>query len=211
VRVSAESVHRAFVRVEERQQAGAGYPDRLFSLFEAETANSVRAASIISGGASADSDEISALRSTQLTTELRAFSPELEKRWKGALYALSPENPDAARHFCTSARECLVKALDTIAPDDVVRRELQSFTLTDDGRMTRRSKLKFLLVRRGMLDDVVEEFVNEDVEDILKLFQLFNDGAHGDAGRFNLNELAVVKARAESGILFLHELSVGLP
>ena len=53
----------------------------------------------------------------------------------------------------------------------------------------------------------MEEFVNEDVEDILKLFRMFNDGTHGAAGRFDLNELVAVKQRAESGIRFLHYLA----
>ena len=120
---------------------------------------------------------------------------------------MSPENPDAARQFCTSARECIVKMLDVAAPDDVVMRELPSFTKTDDGRLTRRSKLKFLLVRQGLVDDAVEEFVHEDVEGILGLFRVFNDATHGEAGRFDLNELVAVKQRAESGIQFLAELA----
>ena len=33
-----------------------------------------------------------------------------------------------------------------------------------------------------MVDDAVEEFVNEDVEDILELFRMFNDGTHGVCG-----------------------------
>jgi len=62
----------------------------------------------------------------------------------------------------------------------------------DDGRLMRRSKLKYLLVRKGLADDAVEEFVNEDVEDILRLFRVFNDGTHGAAGRFSLDELVAV-------------------
>lgn len=38
-------------------------------------------------------------------------------RWKGALFSLSPTNPDAAQHFCTSAREVLTSMLDIAAPD----------------------------------------------------------------------------------------------
>ena len=49
--------------------------------------------------------------------------------------------------------------------------------------------------------------MNEDVEDILGLFRVFNDGTHGAAGRFDLDELVAVKERAESGIRFLHHLT----
>lgn len=58
------------------------------------------------------------------------------------LYALNPQNPDAARHFCTSARECIVKILDVAAPDDVVVQRLPNPQWTDDGKLTRRSKLR---------------------------------------------------------------------
>ena len=207
VTVSARNVHAAFAVLEQRHQAGTVYPEDLYSLFEDETANSLRTANAIEGNDVAEPDEIAALQSTTLDGELETFAPELVGRWKGALFSLNPKNPDAARHFCTSVRECFVTALDVAAPDKVVERELSSCTWTDDGRLTRRSKLKYLLVRRGMVDDAVEEFVNEDVEDILGLFRMFNDGTHGAAGRFDLNELVAVKQRAESGIRFLHYLA----
>ncbi len=204
VTVSAESVHRAFVRVDQRR---ANYPEELFAAAEEEAANSLRAANAVDGDDVAEADEISALQSTTLAGELEAFSAELPGRWDGALFSLNPKNPEATRHFCTSARECFIAALDAAAPDDVVERELSTYTRTEDGRLTRRSKLKYLLVQKGLLDDAIEDFVNEDVEDILKLFRVFNDGTHGRAGRFELNELVAVKQRAESGIRFLHQLA----
>ena len=207
ITISARSVHAAFAAVEQRQQAGESYPAELYELFEDETANSLRAANAIDGGEAAEADEVSALQATSLSGELEAFSPDLAGRWGGALFALNAQNPDAARHFCTSARECIVTVLDVAAPDDVVERELQTCEWTDDGRIKRRSKLKYLLVKKGILDDAVEDFVNEDVEDILRLFRVFNDGTHGEAGRFDLNELVAVKQRAESGIRFLHRLA----
>jgi hypothetical protein len=36
------------------------------------------------------------------------------------LFVLSPNNPDAARHFCTIAREVLTSLLDIAAPDSSV-------------------------------------------------------------------------------------------
>ena len=89
----------------------------------------------------------------------------------------------------------------------IVERELTSCERTDDGRLKRRSKLKYLLVEKGLLDEAVEEFVNKDVEDILGLFRIFNDGTHGVAGRFELNELVAVKRCAESGIRFPYHLA----
>ena len=206
VSVSAESLHTAFSRVEARQQSGAGYPEDLYALFEDETSNSLRAANAIDRADAADDDEAAGLQSTTLAGELRHFSPDLERRWEGALFALNPRNPDAGRHFCTSARECILTALDLAAPDDVVKRDLSSCAYANDGRLTRRSKLKYLLVRKGLVDDVVEDFVNEDVDDVLRLFRVFNDGTHGQSGRFEMHELVAVKVRAEAGIRFLHRL-----
>lgn len=205
--VSAERVHTAFTRVEEREQAGVRYPEALLALFENETANSLHAANVFDGGEAAADAELAALQQTSIAGELRVFSPDLDQRWRGALFALNPQNPDAARHFCTSARECVVVALDVAAPDEVVKQELPNYDTTDDGRVTRRSKLRYLLRRQGVDDAAAEDFMNEDVDDILELFRVFNDGTHGSAGRFNLHELVAVKRRVESGIQFLHQLA----
>lgn len=207
VSASAESLHGAFVQVEQRRAAGVNCSDSIFAFFEDETANSLRAANAVDGGDVAAAEEISDLQSTALMGELDTFSPDLAGRWGGALFALNPQNPDAARHFCTSARECIVTALDLAAPDGIVERELGQVARTEDGRLTRRSKLKYLLVRRGLVDEAVENFVNEDVDDILQLFRVFNDGTHGRAGQFTINELVAVKQRAESGIRFVCELA----
>lgn len=69
----------------------------------------------------AEPDEVTALQSTTLKGELEAFAPELRGRWDGALFSLNPETPDAARHFCTRARECIVTALNVAAPDDLTQ------------------------------------------------------------------------------------------
>lgn len=47
-------------------------------------------------------------------------SEDLMNRWKGAVYALNPQNPDAARHFCTSTREIFTEFIEFKAPDNAV-------------------------------------------------------------------------------------------
>ena len=205
--VSARRVYSAFSRIEGNRASGVVYPDHLYSLAEEETARSLRVAKAIDGGDVEETVETAALRGTTLRDELEAFSPDLTGRWEGALFSLHPQNPDAARHFCTSVRECFVKALDIAAPDEIVERNLPTCERTDDGRIKRRSKLRYLLVYKNLVDETIEDFVNEDVKDILKLFRLFNDGTHGSAGRFDLNQLFAIKQRAESGIRFLHYLA----
>lgn len=205
--VSARRVYSAFARIEETRASGVAYPNHLYSLAEEETARSLRVAEVIDGGDVEEPGETAALQETTLREELEAFSPDLTGRWEGALFSLHPQNPDAARHFCTSARECFLTALNIAAPDEIVERNLPTCERTDDGHIQRRSKLRYLLVCKNLVDETVEDFVNKDVEDILKLFRLFNDGTHGRAGRFDLNQLLAIKQRAESGIRFLHYLA----
>lgn len=205
--VSAQRVYSAFVRIEENRASGVAYPDHFYSLVEEEAARSLHVAKAIDGEGLDEAVETATLQGTTLRDELDAFSPDLGGRWRGALFSLHPQNPEASRHFCTSARECFVTALDIAAPDEVVERSLSTCERTDDGRITRRSKLKYLLVRKNLVDDTVEEFVNEDVEDIITLFRLFNAGTHGRAGRYDLSQLLAVKQRVECSIRFLHHLA----
>ncbi|MBX3059321.1 MAG: hypothetical protein KF770_22860, partial [Anaerolineae bacterium] len=134
-------------------------------------------------------------------------SSELDDRWRGALFSLNPSNPDAARHFCTSAREIFTRILEISAPDMEVITQMSGCDLTDQGKPTRRSKLRYLLRRKGMTDKVLEDFVEQDLENIVQLFQVFNDGTHGSAGKFDSSKLASIKRRVEDGIMFLSKIA----
>ena len=70
-----------------------------------------------------------------MTSELASFSMDLVSRWTGALFALNPTNPDAARHFCTSAREVLTSILDIAAPDSAVLEASPNCELTPQGTL----------------------------------------------------------------------------
>ena len=87
----------------------------LSDLAEQETANSVALLNSLGDGIQADGAIVNSPIATEI--ELAHISPELDKRWHGAVYALSPENPDAARHFCVSAREILTRILSIEAPN----------------------------------------------------------------------------------------------
>ena len=125
---------------------------------------------------------------------------------RGALYALSPANPDAARHFCTSSREILVSVLDIQAPDEVVLTHIPNCSTTEQGRPTRRAKIEFCLERKVVVAPELVDFINEDLENVSMLFGVFNEGTHGAAGKFDLDELASLKTRVEDAIRFLHRL-----
>lgn len=64
-----------------------------------------------------------------------------------------------------------------------------------------------MLSRRGIEDDALEDFVENDISNIVELFRVFNDGTHGSSGTFNLPQLFSIKRRVEDGILFLCSLS----
>jgi hypothetical protein len=207
IRTSSTRLHRSYTRVEvtARTTQESDYRDRFVALSEQEAANSLAVLNALDG--MENEDEAHELEDTVITGELEDLSPDLDQRWRGALFALSPSNPDAGRHFCTSAREVFTRVLDLIAPDQDVVREDPSCDRTREGRPTRRARIKALLRRQGLSSEEFEEFVDSDVANILELFQVVNDGTHGSAGRYQLDYLRAVKKRVEDGILFLTNLA----
>lgn len=200
-----------FVETYERADAslsespGSAADQRFLDLVSDEAANSAYLANALDGdGDSANDFADDDLRASTLETELTHFGTDLVQRWSGALYALSPQNPDAARHFCTSAREVVISMLDQAAPDDEVKTSETDCLFTDSGAVTRRSKVSYLLRRHGVTSTGVTDAVAEDVENLLSLFGTFNKGTHGQAGRFGLAELSAIRTRVEDAVRFVH-------
>jgi hypothetical protein len=180
---------------------------RFVDLASDETANSVYLANALDGdGAPEDDPTEDELRAPSLATELAAFGQDLVSRWTGALYSLSPKNPDAARHFCTSAREVIIAMLDNSASDAEVKRAEPNCEVTDKGAPTRRSKISYLLRWHGVTEEGITSLVDEDVTNLLSLFRTFNDGTHGHAGRFTITELSGLRTRVEAAIGFIHQV-----
>lgn len=172
-----------------------------------EAANSVYLLNALDGdGAPEDDPTEDELRSPSMQAELAAFGQDLVDRWTGALFALSPHNPDAARHFCTSAREVLIAMIDGAAPDSRVVEDDPACDRTDRGGPTRRAKVAFLLRRKGIDEQPIEDLVEQDIDNVLTLFRDFNNGTHGHAGRFTIIQLNALRVRVESGIRFIHTL-----
>jgi len=175
-----------------------------------ETTNSFLLFNAFTGNQSSDSDiesdesEIN-LQKTVIENQLSDVSPDLEKRWLGALYSLSTNNPDSARHFCTSVREIFTLLIDYKAPDEEVMKLPDCQYL--EGRPNRRSKIKYLASKRSISLNSFENFVDTDVEDLMNLFRSLNDGTHGSAGTFNISQLLKLKNRVEDSILFITSLT----
>ena len=118
-RTSVQTLHEAYARFESRAEANQLDPqyNRILDLSERETANSLDVTNRLLGAAPEADEDTDDLRDAELADQLHQISPDLDNRWRGAVFALNAKNPDAARHFCTSAREIFAGVLDMKAPD----------------------------------------------------------------------------------------------
>jgi hypothetical protein len=207
-RVSVETLQQAFFRIERQREAGAwgATHQPLLDLTEGETANSVEVLTALTADAGVSVEEVPGLRDTLLTTELAGISPDLDQRWRGALFALDSRNPDAARHFCASSREIITQVLHREAPDDQVLASVPKALIAPDGKPTRRARVHYFLRRKGWNELELEDFVENDLENVVTLFDVLNEGAHGAAGAFSLGQLAAIKRRVEDAVRFLHSI-----
>lgn len=148
-----------------------------------------------------------AIGHTKISAELSSISLDLNNRWLGALYALDPRNPDAARHFCTSSREIIAYVLNTYAPDAEVLAYDPNCELTDLGTPSRRAKIIYCLDRLGEANDELENFIDVNVRDLTILFRELNAGAHGSSDKFTWQQMADIKTRVEDAIAFVCKLT----
>ena len=205
-RASVDKLHRSFVRVESAAAVSEWQrSDDLLDLAEGETANSVAVLNALAHPTADEVDDAS-LRATAITDELESIDPDLNARWLGALYALNPRNPDAARHFCTSSREILVRMVDSSASDAAVIAADPAAEKTPEGNVSRRARIRYCLRRRGSDEAELVDFVEADIENVVALFSEFNHGTHGTAGRFSISQLRALKTRVEQAIQFLHRV-----
>jgi Predicted pPIWI-associating nuclease len=208
-RTSTVALHTAYRRVEEDYDTGVLTPDiePLVDLAATEATNSAHVANALLGQPS--QEDLDA-EDTALTDELSSLSIDLDRRWRGALFALNPRNPDAARHFCASSREVIVQMIDLRAPDSVVFAAKPGCKTTETGQPVRREKLDYLLAHCGANQNSLGDFIDTDVNDVMGLFRLFNDGTHGSAGKFDLPTLRAIKTRVEGSIRFLSTVIRGM-
>lgn len=205
---SVKTLHRVYTELQDQAQTKNCDPvyNHFLDLCEQETANSLEVANVLSNSESdgeySENDQLN----RDLIDKLDYISPDLHKRWQGAVYSLSPHNPDAARHFCTSAREIITQMLELKAPDQAVINLIQNCDQTQQGKPTRKAKITYLLLRKGLTENAFKEFVEQDIQNIVKLFRVFNDGTHGSAGKFSFTQLKSIKKRVKDAIVFLTEI-----
>lgn len=179
----------------------------IFDYIESENANSLSVANAIESPELAENIDIE-LQDNGIGEKLRILSNDLNNRWVGALYSLNPSNPDATRHFCTSTREIFTDIFDKYALDNDVFAVFPDCDRTDRGNATRKSKIKYFLHKKGVDIKNADEFIDNDIDNILKLYHTLSDGTHGEAGRYSMNQLKLIKKRVEDGIRFLCEIVI---
>lgn len=176
--------------------------DRILDLIEQEQATSLITENYIEGEYLPEESP----EDIEIGDKLAVISDDLNNRWKGAVFALNPHNPDATRHFCTSTREIFTEFFEIKAPDEKVFAYNPQCKKTERGNATRREKIKYML-RNTNMDECVVSFVEADIKNVLELNHLLSGGTHGPAGKFTFDKLVQVKKRVEQGINFLYEIS----
>jgi len=203
-RVSVEALNEDFSALARENHTAIQHQQRLLvDLPERENANSLEVLSALSG-APGDFDD--AGESEDFGPALAAISPELLKRWIGAKRALNPENPEAARHFCSSVREIFTRILELRAPSELVLREVPQCDKAQDGAPTRRARMQFALQRKRLVVPTLVTFADSDITNIVELFKVLNSGTHGESGHFTMPQLLAIQRRVEDGIVFLIEV-----
>lgn len=173
----------------------------VFYYIEQENVNNLTVANALISEAKDDIDI--ELQDNGIGNQLKRLSDDLNNRWLGALFSLNPNNPDATRHFCTSTREIFTEIFDKYAKDKEVFSIFPDCDKTERGNATRKSKIKYFLYRKGIDIKNADEFIDNDIDNILELYHILSDGTHGEAGRYSIIQLKAVKKRVEDGIRFL--------
>lgn len=203
---SSYRVFQSYQQLDNRYESGylnESYGDWV-DLAEREAANSAELSNSLQEPLDSTQSTGPTITST-ITCELQGISEDLDNRWKGAIFSLSPHNPDAARHFCTSSREVIIKLIDLKASDEVVLGNYPSIKFAENGKPSRRSKIEYLLHLNQR--DALVDFTESNINDVMNLFRDFNDGTHGSAGRYSYDQLLKLKTRVEDSILYLYEVA----
>lgn len=172
----------------------------LIELSEREASNSAMVTQALESGEPQAPEDA---QDSGILEYLAGFSQDLCDRWRGAIFALNPENTDAARHFCTSVREIFTEILDRWAYNGDVLQDDPNCERTPHGSPSRRAKIRYLLKTKGADSPEMLGFVERDIDDILQLFKVFNEATHGSAGKHSFAKLQNIRYRVEGGIMFL--------
>ncbi len=139
-----------------------------------------------------------------LKSLLGKLDNNLFRMWQGALQALQSNNVDKIRHLTTSLRELFTHVMHKIAPDDEIKKWSTSPDYVQNGRPTRKARLLFIC--RHINDPHFKDFVEKDVDMMLKFIDLFQEGTHSVVSKLTEMQLNAIKCKSESAIKYLLQL-----
>ncbi len=200
--ITSHSIHNLYIQIKESYEYG-NIDAKLYSDIEKENENNLELANVVLNNEEVDNSNIN-LDQSEISDILLNISPDLKSRWEGALYSLNPNNPEAARHFCTSTREILKVLIDDGINNEEVLKDNPNCEKSPNGRTpSRRSKVIYAMKKKGLSNDLITEFAITDIESTIGLINELSDGTHGSANKYTINQLKSFKRRFEDGIHFI--------
>lgn len=201
--ISTKSVHETYTEVSNLYENGY-IDEEIFNAIERENANNLELSNVVLNNEDVENSDIE-INESKISSKLIKISSDLDDRWKGALFSLNPNNPEAARHFCTSTREILKFLIDDGINDKEVVSENPQCEKTNFGTPTRKEKIKYAMNKKGISNTLVVEFANQNIENTVSLINELSNGTHGHSNRYSLNQLKSFKKRFEDSINFICE------
>lgn len=199
--ISTKVVHDTYTKVSNSYDNG-DIDESIFEAIENEDANNLELGNVVLNNEEIENYDVE-LDESNISAKLIKISSDLDNRWKGALFSLNPNNPEAARHFCTSTREILKVLIDDgIKDKDVVATNPQC-EKTNNGTPTRKEKIKYAMNKKGISNKLIIEFTNNNIENAVSLINELSNGTHGHSNRYSLNQLKSFKKRFEASINFI--------
>jgi len=132
---------------------------------------------------------------------LDLIDPKLKNLWNGAKEVIKSRGSDAPRHLSISLRELLTHVIHKLSPDENIRKWSTLPEHYHKDRPTRKARL--LYIYRSVSFGPFSNFVEKDIEALLSLFDLFQEGTHSVTPPFSDEQLAMLLARTESALRFL--------
>jgi hypothetical protein len=141
---------------------------------------------------------------TTIEEALTALDTQLLGLWHGAVQAVLSDNPDKVRHAITSLRELFTQVLHRLAPDaEIAAWSSDPNHYGEKRRPTRRARLLYILTELN--HEPFTEFLDADVNSVLKLIGTFQAGTHNPIANLSMAQMRLLFRRAESTLCSLIE------
>ena len=122
--------------------------------------------------------------------------------YRGAIEALSGDNPDRSRHVLSSLRTLLDNLLCKLAPQKEVREWIERNSIQGylhNGQPTRHAKIRYVLRNLG---EPLRDFVEADTRAMVKLYTLYNRLHQLDIGVTD-EQLRAIVLKTESYLVYI--------